>query len=146
MMDPKITPSGQTIVKPTALDPVANTDSKLLIYGLFQKGRVLAQDAVPIFGHDSVRLQRFDPSPNPDFPTVTDGLDGPASCSVNSHPHDAVFSLAWAHRTLQSRYGPPPRVNDEHPSLTVGTCFAAQLHRVHDLTRLALWTSRNRYL
>ena len=38
--------TGQTIVKPTALGPVANTDTKLLIYGLFQKGRVLAQDAV----------------------------------------------------------------------------------------------------
>ena len=34
----KITPSGQTIVKRTALGPVANTDTKLLIYGLFQKG------------------------------------------------------------------------------------------------------------
>ena len=45
-MDLKITPSGQTIVKPTALGPVANTDTKLLIYGLFQKDRVLAQDAV----------------------------------------------------------------------------------------------------
>ena len=32
-MELKITPSGQTIVKPTALDPVANTDTKLLIYG-----------------------------------------------------------------------------------------------------------------
>ena len=45
-MDLKITPAGQTIVKPTALGPVANTDTKLLIYGLFQKGRVLAQDGV----------------------------------------------------------------------------------------------------
>ena len=45
-MELKITPSGQTIVKPTALDPVANTDTKLLIYGLSQKGRVLAQDGV----------------------------------------------------------------------------------------------------
>ena len=36
----------KTIVKPTALGPVANTDTKLLIYGLFQKGRVLAQDDV----------------------------------------------------------------------------------------------------
>ena len=34
----------KTIVKLTALGPVANTDTKLLIYGLFQKGRVLAQD------------------------------------------------------------------------------------------------------
>ena len=34
----------KTIVKPTAFGPVANTDTKLLIYGLFQKGRVLAQD------------------------------------------------------------------------------------------------------
>ena len=30
----------------TALGPVANTDTKLLIYGPFQKGRVLAQDDV----------------------------------------------------------------------------------------------------
>ncbi len=39
----------KTIVKPTALGPVANTDTKLLIYGLFQKGRVLAQDEVRPF-------------------------------------------------------------------------------------------------
>ena len=38
MADLKITPSGQTIVKPTALGPVANTDTMLLIYRLFQKG------------------------------------------------------------------------------------------------------------
>ena len=36
----------KTIVKPTTLGLVANTDTKLLIYGLFQKGRTLAQDAV----------------------------------------------------------------------------------------------------
>ena len=48
-MDLKITLSGQTIVKPTALGPVANTDTKLLIYGLFQKGRVLAQDGFTPF-------------------------------------------------------------------------------------------------
>ena len=36
----------KTIVKPTALGPVANTDTKLLIYGLFRKGLVLAQDGV----------------------------------------------------------------------------------------------------
>ena len=36
----------KTIVKPTALGPVANTDTKLLIYSLFQQGRVLAQDGV----------------------------------------------------------------------------------------------------
>ena len=47
-MDLKITPSGQTIVKPTALGPGANTDTKLLIYGLFQKGRVLAQDEIQL--------------------------------------------------------------------------------------------------
>ena len=45
-MELKITPSAQTIVKPTALVPVANIDTKLLIDDLFQKGRVLAQDAV----------------------------------------------------------------------------------------------------
>ena len=53
-MDLKITPSGQTIVKPTALGPGANTDTKLLIYGLFQKGPVLAQDGV--HGYNTKRL------------------------------------------------------------------------------------------
>ena len=56
-MDLKITPSGQTIVEPTALGSVANTDSKLLIYGLFQKGRVLAQDGVNQADLDEGRRQ-----------------------------------------------------------------------------------------
>ena len=34
----------KTIVESTVLGPVANTDTKLLINRLFQKGRVLAQD------------------------------------------------------------------------------------------------------
>ena len=42
----------KTIVKPTALGPVANTNTKLLIYGLFQKGRVLAQDGF----HSTARM------------------------------------------------------------------------------------------
>ena len=50
----KITLSGQTIVKPTALGPVANTDTKLLIYGVISKGPSFgtgrgAESA--IFGH-----------------------------------------------------------------------------------------------
>ena len=45
----------KTIVKPTALGPVANTATKLLIYGLFQKGRVLAQDAVARWHRDRFR-------------------------------------------------------------------------------------------
>ena len=49
----------KTIVKPTALGPVANTDTKLLIYGLFQKGRVLAQDGE--------RQDHADPSDLPDL-------------------------------------------------------------------------------
>ena len=41
----------KTIVKPTAPGPVVNTDTKLLIYGLFQKGRVLAQGGLlSLFG------------------------------------------------------------------------------------------------
>ena len=40
----------KTIVKPTALGDVANTDTKLLICSLFQKSRVLAQDAVSPLG------------------------------------------------------------------------------------------------
>ena len=47
----------KTIVKPTALGPVANTDTKLLIYSLFQKGRVLAQDALVPCGN---RFERPD--------------------------------------------------------------------------------------
>ena len=46
----KITLSGQTIVKPTALGPVANTDTKLLIYGTISKG--------PSFGTGRGRLSQ----------------------------------------------------------------------------------------
>ena len=49
----------KTIVKPTALGPVANTDTKLLIYGLFQKGRVLAQDAVSANFDNASRIRAF---------------------------------------------------------------------------------------
>ena len=40
----------KTIVEPTTLSTVANTDTKLLIYVLFQKGRVLAQDGDGLSG------------------------------------------------------------------------------------------------
>ena len=64
----------KTIVKPTALGPVANTDTKLLIYGLFQKGRVLAQDGKrdedAVRGeHDRGAAGRFAPG----LPRISDG-------------------------------------------------------------------------
>ena len=49
----------KTIVKPTALGPVANTDTKLLIYGLFQKGRVLAQDGINLLEPITALVHRF---------------------------------------------------------------------------------------
>ena len=57
-----------TTLKPEALGPVANTNTKLLIYGLFQKGRVLAQDEVQscqsLLVHPlrQIRLRGRDPS------------------------------------------------------------------------------------
>ena len=60
VLDLKIAPSGQTIVKPTALGPVANTDTKLLIYGLFQSGRVLAQDGGETMGDDVMAAALID--------------------------------------------------------------------------------------
>ena len=47
----------KTIVKPTALGPVANTDTKLLIYSLFQQGRVLAQDGNVKTAYVRIRLR-----------------------------------------------------------------------------------------
>ena len=62
----------KTIVKPTALGPVANTDTKLLIYGLFQKGRVLAQDGKP---RNTGRNPR--PAPYGGFFEFFDRIDSP---------------------------------------------------------------------
>ena len=45
-----------------ALGPVANTDTKLLIYGLFQKGRVLAQDGISIHSRRSEAIECKKPS------------------------------------------------------------------------------------
>ena len=73
----------KTIVKPTALGTVANTDSKLLIYRLFQKGRVLAQD-----GHrprrnrnvGSLDAQRRASAMSMNGPTDLPSTATPASC------------------------------------------------------------------
>ncbi len=62
------TPPPKTIVQPTALGPVANTDTKLLVYGLFQKGRVLAQD-----GTRKSALRR-------EIPWILRGFQGRLSC------------------------------------------------------------------
>ena len=59
----------KTIVKPTALGPVANTDTKLLIYGLFQKGRVLAQDGEQQIGHAFGVPRQPSTLPGPNFGT-----------------------------------------------------------------------------
>ncbi len=79
----------KTIVKPTALGPVANTDTKLLIYGLFQKGRVLAQDAVgqPVEGVE-VRIAKDGEilvrGPNASCPkTQTNSRPRPVRCFRN---------------------------------------------------------------
>ena len=44
---------------PGAKGPVANTDTKLLIYRLFQKARVLAQDGVQERGNQLAMLDTF---------------------------------------------------------------------------------------
>ena len=74
MMDLKITPSVQTIVKLTALGPVANTDTKLLIDGLFQKGRILAQDGV-----SSLHLPKGHLNPPSRSDTCSSSAEGVAS-------------------------------------------------------------------
>ena len=62
----------KTIVKPTALGPVANTDTKLLIYGLFRKGRVLAQDDVEVIDNG----YRFDGKTYPSLTAITKRITG----------------------------------------------------------------------
>ena len=83
------TPSGQTTVKPTALGPVAITDTKLLIYGLFQKGRVLAEDGVAslpsgltLANQRTVRI-RF----------ARDSMPPPSAAGVNPAQRPAVSPL-----------------------------------------------------
>ena len=61
----------KTIVKPTALGPVANTDTKFLIYGLFQKGRVLAQDGEKQIGRAYRAPRQPSPRPYRDISTFT---------------------------------------------------------------------------
>ena len=77
--DERAPPSCQTIVKPTALGPVANTDTKLLTYRLFQKGRVLAQDAVALY----VILWRSCASP---LPSASRNLTQPSCRCSPGHP------------------------------------------------------------
>ncbi len=89
----------KTIVKPTALGPGANTDTKLLIYGLFQKGRVLAQDGSSL---SESRVSAF-----PRFPG-SKGLPGtPSPAGSRRQPKCVVDSitegsLGFAAKELQA--------------------------------------------
>ncbi len=72
----------KTIVEPTALGPVANTDAKLLIYRLFQKGRVLAQDDrnvlklhEPSVRHHASQMQLDEVREGDDWWTISERLD-----------------------------------------------------------------------
>ena len=81
----------KTIVKPTALGPVANTDTKLLIYGLFRKGRVLAQDGTR-GGHSATTRRALAAMAN-----ETPGNGAPAE-SVSAGTH---LVREWNGRTYQ---------------------------------------------
>ena len=51
VLTPPHDPPAQDDCKAHGPCPVANTDTKLLIHGLFQKGRVLAQDGNQLRNH-----------------------------------------------------------------------------------------------
>ena len=73
----------KTIVKPTALGPIANTDTKLLIYGLFQKGRVLAQDEVVL-----LRIR-------PRVPQIALSMSVHLAWNPCSGSPEYVFTMLW---------------------------------------------------
>ena len=60
VLTPPHDPPAQDDCKAHGPCPVANTDTKLLIHGLFQKGRVLAQDGIEIWSNllDLFRQER----------------------------------------------------------------------------------------
>ena len=93
----------KTIVKPTALGPVANTDTKLLIYGLFQKGRVLAQDGV---GVGSTQRQRCNLARSPAAVPSGSGLSSVSSV-IMMETTDLWngFHLAHRRRLYPARLG-----------------------------------------
>ena len=69
-------PKMQTNSRPLRrLGPVANTDTKLLIYGLFQKSRVLAQEGMPCS-----RAKTLDPGPGQDGNPVGQGRTWTRTC------------------------------------------------------------------
>ena len=75
----KITLSGQTIVKPTALGPVANTDTKLLIYGAISKGPSFGTGRGSYSPTPSVLYSAGDPTvellPQTGRPDIWQGVD-----------------------------------------------------------------------
>ncbi len=95
----------KTIVKPTALGPVANTDTKLLIYGLFRKGRVLAQDAITSVGG------RAPP-----------GRKTPTPCEESRSPALAHGSLAQAPSAADARPSSARLASTHHAPLAAPTC------------------------
>ena len=79
----------KTIVKPTALGPVANTDTKLLIYGLFQKGPSFGTGRGVEFVDRATLLRRF-------------------SGVIEAAETDLKTSISSRREYLVEKYGPDP--------------------------------------
>ena len=93
----------KTIVKPTALGPVANTDTKLLIYGLFQKGRVLAQDGMPRSRAETWVQARAAPGPERASPLRrgSPGLDSRSSRDESANKRRNHAGMARRNRQTE---------------------------------------------
>ena len=108
----------KTIVKPTALGPVANTDSKLLIYDLFQKGRVLAQDGVPSPDGDRGILGH---GPRDELRLVEPPLASALARQRHGNDSRVPLELAW----------PDPQLRGESPQNVRDPLPPAELQRVY---------------
>ena len=127
-------PNKQTNSRPLRrLGPVANIDTKLLIYGLFQKGRVLAQDGIgPLTGPCSVekeaarRVNGRARGYRGSWPSTFWSRYGPGLLDVQSWPRDldpglrpgSVASRFWT--VFPRAYGEPESPAATSPSQGIG--------------------------
>ena len=120
----------KTMVKPTALGPVANTDTKLLIYGLFQKGRVLAQDGIAVLkrkgslvggesgqvrkpGGGRKRIEEVAPAVERELKKILNGTTA----------GDPMSYLKWTNKSTRTMAAELERKGHDISHVTVGRCL-----------------------
>ena len=132
----------KTIVKPTALGPVANTDTKLLIYGLFRKGRVLAQDGGAAMSTGRNERRRLDAL----LSRLEDEILRLDDSAILSEDEDSLVSIEHVRALIRSRIDACASINHSQPYTGMGGMSSRHRRRRSEAVVPSIYSSASSWV